>query len=109
MPRMLFYLSETDYDSTMAVYTGSVVTNLTLVASDDNSAGNDASCVRFGATQGQTYRIAVDGYSGATGHFKLKWAPAQPTRLTIVRRTNNTVVVRARLTQENMSWWLALI
>jgi hypothetical protein len=88
----VFYLGNCDYDSTMAVYTGNSVSNLTMIVGDDNSAGNDASSVRFTAINGQAYRIAVDGFSGATGNFRLKWAPAQPIRLSILRRTNNVIV-----------------
>lgn len=88
----VFYLDDCNYDSTIAVYTGNTVSNLTLVASDDNSAGNDASSVRFVAANGQTCRIAVDGFSGATGNFRLKWTPAHPMRLSILRQTNAVVV-----------------
>ncbi|MBV9470569.1 MAG: hypothetical protein JOZ57_15120, partial [Abitibacteriaceae bacterium] len=64
----------------LAVYTGSGLNTLTLVA--DNSL---SSVVRFQATAGTTYYIAVDGpYSsgGINGahesQFALTWSPAKP-------------------------------
>jgi hypothetical protein len=56
------------FDTLLAVYTGSNVSNLSLVASnDDIAAGFTQSQVSFAATTGTTYRIAVDGKSGAVG------------------------------------------
>lgn len=56
------------FDPVMAVYTGTAVNALTLVASNDN-AGNlfFYSRVTFLATAGTTYHIAVDGVGSATG------------------------------------------
>ena len=47
----------------MGVYTGSSVSSLTTVASDDDSGGNYTSKVTFNAVAGTTYQIAVDGYN----------------------------------------------
>jgi len=71
-----------DYDSsldtTLAVYTGSAVNALSLVASNDESGfGGTANCnpsssrVTFRAIAGTTYRIAVAGYAGGTVSFAL--------------------------------------
>lgn len=62
------------FDTLLAVYTGSSVTALVAVAANDNDgpAGN-ASGLSFAATAGMTYRIAVDGKSGASGAVKLAW------------------------------------
>ncbi len=64
------------FDTVLAVYTGSSVDSLTrIIGSDDNediSNGNTKqSRVRFVAKSGTTYRIAVDGFSGATGNVQL--------------------------------------
>jgi hypothetical protein len=53
-----------NFDTLLAVYTGSAVNALTEVASNDDIAAgtNPQSRVSFHATAGQIYRIAVDGY-----------------------------------------------
>lgn len=58
----------------LAVYTGNVVNALNPVAAndDDGSAGN-ASGLTFNAVAGTLYRIAVDGFNGATGTVLLAW------------------------------------
>ena len=56
-----------DYDTLLAVYTGSSLSGLTVVGSNDNAAtGDTTSRVQFTAVAGQTYIIAVDGTGGAT-------------------------------------------
>lgn len=55
------------YDTTLAVYTGTVLASLTPVASNDNAGGNSTSRLSFPAVSGTTYQIAVDGKNGATG------------------------------------------
>ena len=62
-----------DFDTLLAVYTGTAVNNLNLVASNDdvNILNDLTSQVTFSAQAGQTYYIAVDGYGGATGNIEL--------------------------------------
>ena len=62
------------FDTLLAVYLGNSVTNLAVIASDDDSGGATRSRVTFGAIGGTTYRIAVDGYSGASGTILLNLA-----------------------------------
>ena len=53
-----------DFDTVLAVYTGSVVSNLVkIVSNDDASEDLTQSAVAFNAVVGTTYQIAVDGYS----------------------------------------------
>ncbi|MEZ5381606.1 MAG: S-layer homology domain-containing protein [Microthrixaceae bacterium] len=59
-------------NTVLGVYTGASVNALTLIGSNDDSVGT-ASKVAFSATSGQTYRIAVDGKSSATGKVRLNW------------------------------------
>ena len=61
------------FDTLLGVYTGASVTALTTVASNDDEpeAGDGTSKVVFNAVAGQTYQIAVDGYSGASGSVRL--------------------------------------
>src|SRR5439155_1190198 len=61
------------FDTLLAVYTGTAVSALTRIASDDDSGGNRTSKVTFTAVAGTTYQIAIDGYNGAAGSTKLNW------------------------------------
>lgn len=69
-------LSGSDFDTTLGLYTGNFVSALALVISDDDRGENGASQVTFAATAGVTYRIAVDGFSGADGNVVLRLLPA---------------------------------
>lgn len=61
-----------DYDTMLAVYTGTTVSGLTSVAAnDDIGGGNLESQVEIAVTAGTIYRIAVDGYGGAAGTGQL--------------------------------------
>jgi hypothetical protein len=62
------------FDTTLAVYTGSTLANLTEIASDDDGAPNYNSTVTFYTRSGVTYLIAVDGYDGAPGNIRLSVA-----------------------------------
>jgi hypothetical protein len=70
------------FDTLLAVYTGTSVSALTAVASNDDSpaGGTVTSKVSFAATAGRQYQIAVDGYQGASGsitfHLNLPVAAA---------------------------------
>ncbi len=65
-----------NFDTLLAVYTGTVLTNLTLLAANDDGAGiNFNSRLTFAATAGVTYLIAVDGYNGASGGVVLNITP----------------------------------
>jgi hypothetical protein len=50
-----------DFDTVLAVYTGSSVDTLTDIAADDDAAGAGASRVEFQAQVNTTFRIAVSG------------------------------------------------
>jgi len=59
------------FDTILGVYTGASVSTLTLVAGDDDGGPGTTSQVSFTAVGGTAYRIAVDGYAGATGAVSL--------------------------------------
>jgi len=59
------------FDTLLAVYTGSTVSSLSLVASDDDSGDGWNSTLSFIAVAGTRYHIAVDGYSGDNGTIML--------------------------------------
>src|SRR5438105_11156835 len=50
-----------NFDTILGVYTGTSVSALTFVASNDDGGGNLTSKVTFTAIGGTTYAIAVDG------------------------------------------------
>ncbi|MDZ4848788.1 MAG: metallophosphoesterase [Pirellulaceae bacterium] len=67
------------FDTTLGIYTGSAVSSLTKVASNDDVSGSvRTSLLTFSAVAGKTYRISVDGYSGATGQIALQLSAAPP-------------------------------
>ncbi|HJT82439.1 MAG TPA: hypothetical protein VJ719_14690, partial [Chthoniobacterales bacterium] len=70
---------QSSFDTLLAVYMGNDLSLLTEVASNDDVAGGLQSRVTFNATAGVTYRIAVDGYNGATGTTAVHWLLGQPT------------------------------
>ncbi|HEX8771767.1 MAG TPA: hypothetical protein VF711_13450, partial [Acidimicrobiales bacterium] len=61
-----------DYDTLLAVYTGTSVDSLTEVGSNDDACAT-ASVVTFNAIAGTVYSIAVDGFGGQTGNVVLAW------------------------------------
>ena len=76
-----------DFDTVLAIYTGSSLGGLTLVANNDDIVLNTnvVSSVTFSVTQGQIYRIAVNGYNnqgsgGDPGNIKLNWTETSCTQ-----------------------------
>jgi hypothetical protein len=67
-----------DFDTLLAVYTGSTVDALTEIASNDDIGFFASSSVSFATTPGQAYAVAVDGFAGKLGRFDVIWneAPA---------------------------------
>jgi hypothetical protein len=69
--------SGSSFDTTLGVYTGTTVSTLTTIASNDDANGSVVySRVSFAATAGTAYSIEVDGYSGRYGSVVLNWALA---------------------------------
>ncbi|MBI3416214.1 MAG: HYR domain-containing protein [Verrucomicrobia bacterium] len=66
-----------EFDTLLAVYTGSAYGALTTIASNDDMGGSGNtkvwSQVSFTATQGTDYRIALDGYNNKQGITVLNW------------------------------------
>jgi type VII secretion-associated serine protease mycosin len=86
-----------NFDTVLAAYSGSSLTSLTRLASDDDGAGSRASRVSFPVTAGTTYHIAVDGYGTATGSVTLNWrAPSAgdttPPTVTLTAPADGAVV-----------------
>jgi hypothetical protein len=66
------------FDTLLGVYTGGAISNLVLVASNDDAEGILQSDVTFEAAAGTHYQIAVDGFNGASGEIVLTLVANQP-------------------------------
>jgi hypothetical protein len=64
---------DSDFDTILAVYTGTSVATLTAMASNDDACGA-LSRVSFLAVAGTAYDIAVDGYYGGWGDVAGGWS-----------------------------------
>jgi PASTA domain-containing protein len=83
-----------DFDTLLAVYTGADVAHLSAVASNDDgpaACGLDGlgSQVAFSVTTGTTYDIAVDGFDGDWGDFRLAWTRTNPPPPAAQQPTNS--------------------
>lgn len=93
------------FDTVLAVYTGSTLSNLTLIAANDDASSEVLqSRVAFNAVAGAAYQIAVDGYSAADAGnitFRLSFSNAapiiavQPQNRSVVQGSNATFTVTA--------------
>ena len=79
-----------NFDTLLAVYTGSAVNGLATINSNDNDGTNLTSRVTFDCVAGIPYPIAVDGRAGAAGNIMLTLA-ASP-RLAIAGSSNQVVL-----------------
>lgn len=61
------------FDTSLAIYSGTNLSTLTNVTSDDNAGGFYASKVNFAVHTGETYVIALDGVAGQSGEAALRW------------------------------------
>lgn len=68
-----FQTSGSSFDTVLCIYSGTVLTNLTLMGCDDNSGTNNTSVVAFDAVKGAIYEISVRGTGSATGSILLTW------------------------------------
>ena len=103
------------FDTTLAIYTGSAVNTLAVVRSnDDQSSRVRTSKVVISAVSGTTYRIAVDGYSAASGSIALsgslvaKVVLAAPAGVTAIRDTAGRVAISWSAVAGSSSYELAL-
>jgi Ca2+-binding RTX toxin-like protein len=75
-----FSTLSSSFDTLLGVYTGATVAALTPVAANDDDPGGfqGTSTVSFSVSNGVTYRIVVDGFSGKVGAVNLRWHPTPP-------------------------------
>lgn len=67
---------DSNFDTTLAVYTGSSLAGLTRLVSNDDAGNTLQSSVSFSAVPGTPYHIQVDGWSGASGDVVLNVPPS---------------------------------
>jgi hypothetical protein len=82
-----------NFDTLLGVFTGTAVSSLTSVATNNDSAScPPASQVSFTAAAGTTYRILVDGLSAVEGNIALHIAagPAVPAPTAVPATTTAT-------------------
>ncbi len=94
------------FNTLLGVYTGSVVSNLSLIVSNNGVFQSTGTAqVKFNATVGTEYEIAVDGYNGTIGKLVLNLSFAPDTKAPTVsftspaagaKVTNSTVVVQGK-------------
>lgn len=90
-PRWVFHTCDSDFDTTLAIYTGSSVNALSLLRANDDGEdpqnsnncgpGGEGSILPVDVNAGTTYHIAVSGFSASaeTGTFTLSTnAPPMP-------------------------------
>jgi len=66
--------TNSDFDTLLALYTGVSVTNLTLIAGNDDAfLDSDYSELTANVVSNQLYYIAVDGYGGTSGQIELQY------------------------------------
>lgn len=61
-----------EFDTTLAVYSGNALSNLQTIASNDNYGPLITSQLEFDAIAGRAYWIAIGGRSGATGSIVMR-------------------------------------
>lgn len=85
------------FDTVLAVYTGSALSALTPVASNDNDGGAATSRLDLTVQANTTYQIAVSGKNGATGFalFTLGTVPANDAFATPVILTGRSTQIKA--------------
>lgn len=86
--KAIFDTFGSDFDTTMAAYTGPSVDSLTQLAVNDDAGLQLQSRIIFSVSRGNTYYIAVDGYQGTEGNVTLNWKKQFPwaTLISVISR-----------------------
>jgi hypothetical protein len=82
-----------NFDTLLAVYTGSSLGGLRLVAQDDDACPFGRSSVSFSARAESTYHVAVAGKGVASGSFVLGWDVQPPNPLDDAHEPNESWVL----------------
>jgi hypothetical protein len=75
------------FDTLLAIYSGTAVSNLTVVANDEDGGGFFTSGIRFNAFKDAQYHIAIDGFGGSEGDFVFGWSEEDTPHLLPVIQT----------------------
>ena len=70
--RVIFETCGSRFDTVLAVYRGRSLRRIRAVKANDDTCGIGARVV-VRVVAGSEYRVAVDGYRGAAGTFRLRW------------------------------------
>lgn len=111
-----FSTAGSTFDTLLGVYTGTVLTGLTPVTSDDDSGGFHTSRVQFNATFGQLYTIQIGGLGDGVGSVVMGWSleptsqtlpvlVSQPDDRTLTLGTNTTFNVDASGSGLTYQWY----
>ncbi|MCX7049710.1 MAG: right-handed parallel beta-helix repeat-containing protein, partial [Candidatus Sumerlaeota bacterium] len=88
----IFDTHGSDFNTLFSIYTGASVSALTQVAAnDDDGSANGNSGLIFTAQAGVQYRIAVDGFGGASGSIMLNWTERRT--LTVASMSPNSGIL----------------
>lgn len=68
-----FNTNGSTFDTTLSVYNGLELSNLSLIVEDDDSGEGSRSSVLFPVTGGETYYVMVAGYGSEEGLVVLSW------------------------------------
>jgi len=80
------------FDTLLAVYIGNSVNGLTVVASNNDIASNNAqSRVTFPAVATAQYHVVIDGYDGASGNTTLNWLLTRSLLLQVPAPTSSSL------------------
>jgi hypothetical protein len=92
---MAFSTEGSSFDTVMAAYTGTNISQLTLLAANDDVnylRGDFTSQIGFPVTNGGVYYISVDGFAGLTGSVQLNWSSFLPPAAPIVSAVNSSTL-----------------
>jgi outer membrane protein assembly factor BamB/subtilisin family serine protease len=97
--QVAFETTDSNYDTVLEVYTGTSLTGLNSIASNDNATGVTTSRLTINATAGTTYQIAVDGKNANTGFTVLHIGVVPPNDnfTSAIALTGESVSVSATL------------
>jgi hypothetical protein len=112
-----FGMEGSSFDTLLAIYSGSSLSNLIVIAADDDTGGAFTSQAQFNAVAGTDYQIAIDAY-GPPGAFILNWQleittnhvpviTTKPDSATVAAGATHTfsVTILKRIIRHDFQWF----